>query len=123
MENNKKAPGGNQGAGIDLSKYNIDFRPQKSICFKNVNATAIASIRNVLAHWLPNGRTEGHEYVALNPTRIDRSLGSFRINLKTGRWCDFATGDAGGDLISLVSYLTGTTQIDAAKQLKKILGE
>ena len=44
-------------------------------------------------------------YVALNPTRNDRRPGSFKINIRTGRWCDFATGDRGGDPVSLVAYL------------------
>ena len=30
------------------------------------------------------------EYVALNPTRADKRAGSFKINLQTGRWADFA---------------------------------
>ena len=46
---------------------------------------------------------EGHEYVARNPTRADRRPGSFKINLRTGRWADFATGDKGGDPVSLAA--------------------
>jgi hypothetical protein len=44
-------------------------------------------------------------YVALNPTRNDRRPGSFKINIRMGRWCDFAAGDQGGDPVSLVAYL------------------
>ena len=40
----------------------------------------------------------------LVPRRADHRKGSFKINLTTGRWSDFATGDAGGDLVSLAAY-------------------
>lgn len=56
---------------------------------------------------LPGGRREGAEWVALNPTRGDRSLGSFRIHLrgpKAGVWADFATGET-GDALGLVAYI------------------
>ena len=45
--------------------------------------------------------------MARNPTRPDRRPGSFKINLTTGRWADFATGDRGGDPVSLAAYLFG----------------
>jgi putative DNA primase/helicase len=60
--------------------------------------------------------------VALNPTRTDRRLGSFKINIRTGRWADFATGDKGGDPISLVAYLEGVSQAEAARRLARMLG-
>lgn len=71
----------------------------------------------LLRQLLPNGKIEKHEYVAINPTRSDKHLGSFRINILTGRWADFATGDKGGDLISLWAYVRGLKQIDAAREL------
>lgn len=67
--------------------------------------------------WLPQGKQDGEEWVALNPRRADKHLGSFRINLKTGLWADFATGDKGGDLVSLYAYLHGTNNHQAAKEL------
>ena len=48
-----------------------------------------------------DGRICGREYVARNPRRDDRRAGSFKINVTAGRWSDFATGDKGGDPISL----------------------
>lgn len=53
------------------------------------------------------GERQGGEFVALNPTRHDRSLGSFRITLagaKAGVWIDHATGEA-GDALGLVAYV------------------
>ena len=71
---------------------------------------------------LPNGRRAGREYVALNPRRVDRSIGSFRINLNTGQWKDFATDDRGGDLIALVAWALDVRQGEAARRLAGFLG-
>jgi hypothetical protein len=91
--------------------------------FDLVNRAALAVLPSLLARWLPGGQTEGNEYTALNPRRSDRSLGSFRVNLRTGRWSDFACHDAaGGDPISLAAYLFSLSQIDAAKRLAAMLG-
>jgi hypothetical protein len=92
------------------------------IDFGRVNRAALAVWPSLLARWLPRGRREGPEYVALNPTRCDRHLGSFRINLHTGRWADFATGDGGGDPVSLAAYLSRLGQIEAAERLGEMLG-
>ncbi|HGW5373316.1 hypothetical protein ACEOH9_10290 [Pseudomonas aeruginosa] len=42
--------------------------------------------------------------------------------LADGRWHDFATGDGGGDLVSLTAYLWGVHQSDAARDLARRLG-
>ena len=77
---------------------------------------------SLLAWWLPDGKRIGCEWVAKNPTRQDRRAGSFKINVDTGRWADFATGDRGGDAISLYAYLNGLKQIEAARALRDLLG-
>ena len=76
----------------------------------------------LLARWLPDGRVQGHEFVARNPRRADRSPGSFCINLCTGRWADFATGDTGGDVVSLGAYLGDLSQVEAARRIAEMLG-
>ena len=92
------------------------------IDFRRVADAALASLESLVAEWLPGGRREGHEFKALNPTRADSKVGSFSINLNTGAWCDFATGDKGGDAISLLAYLDGVAQLEAAKRLADRLG-
>lgn len=87
-----------------------------------VNGAARASLPVLLARWLPEGRRLGREYVARNPTRPDRRPGSFKVNLASGRWADFATGDRGGDPVSLAAYLFGLTQTEAARRLAAMLG-
>lgn len=92
------------------------------IDFQTVNRVAMARLPELLARWLPGGRRAGIEYVVRNPTRLDRRLGSFRINLQTGVWADFATGDRGGDPIALLAYITGSSQLQAARALSLQLG-
>ena len=76
----------------------------------------------ILKHLLPTAKKVGNEYVALNPTRNDKNLGSFRINITTWKWADFATGDKGGDIISLYAYIKSVNQVSAAKELLKLIG-
>jgi hypothetical protein len=90
--------------------------------FDLVNRAALPLLSAVCRRLLPGGRCEGREYVALNPTRADRHRGSFRINLTTGRWADFATDDKGGDPVSLVAYLEGCSQGEAALKLSRLIG-
>ena len=64
------------------------------------------------------GEIKGEHWIALNPTRNDSNIGSFKINITNGKWADFATSDYGGDLISLYAYLNNISQIQAARKLK-----
>lgn len=96
--------------------------PRTSIDFERVNAAALANLNAILPRWLPAGRRRCAEYVALNPKRADRRLGSFSINLATGRWADFATGDKGGDVVSLAAYLFDLSQAEAARSIAAMLG-
>lgn len=93
----------------------------KPIDFARINSAALGSLPALLARWLPGGRREGCEYVARNPTRSDRRPGSFSVNMRSGRWADFATGDRGGDVISLAAYLSGKSQAEAALALAEML--
>ena len=91
------------------------------IDFARINNAALPALPALVVRWLPGGRHMGREYVALNPNRADRRPGSFRINTTTGRWCDFAIGDRGGDPVSLAAYLFNLSQADAARRLADML--
>jgi hypothetical protein len=93
-----------------------------SVDFAAVNRAALGRLPDILARWLPGGRIEGREYVVRNPKRRDHLPGSFKINMRTGRWADFAAGDRGGDPVSLAAYLAGCSQVEAAQQLAIMLG-
>lgn len=91
--------------------------------FLAVNDAALPMFESLCARWLPSGRLQSREWVACNPTRNDRRPGSFRINVDTGMWAEFAIpGVQGGDPISLRAYLEGLTQIEAARLLADELG-
>ena len=99
------------------------YAGNSSIDFKGIAAAALASAKSLLQEWLPGGRFEGREYSALNPTRNDRTLGSFKINWQTGEWSDFADPNAKGrDLISLFAYINSLDQGKAARQIAERLG-
>jgi hypothetical protein len=93
-----------------------------SLDFEGINRAALGALPVLLARWLPNGRRHGHRWHARNPTRDDRHLGSFSIDIRTGRWADFATGDTGADVINLYAYLRNIGQGDAARELASLLG-
>lgn len=90
--------------------------------FSTINAAALGRADALLEFWLPGGHFGGDEYTACNPTREDRNPGSFKVNRRTFKWADFATGDKGGDAVSLVAYLRGLSQGEAARRLAEELG-
>src|SRR4051794_30724219 len=96
--------------------------PRARLDFDGVNAAALAALPSLLARWLPKGRREGDEWVSRNPKRDDHTPGSFKVNLRTCRWGDFASGDKGGDPVSLYAYLNGKGQGDAQRELAAELG-
>ena len=115
---NRKAAGGSPTASENKqpnhNKSTIDFRA--------INFAALQRLPDILMCWLPDGKREGSEWVARNPRRVDHRVGSFKINLRTGLWADFATGDRGGDVVSLAAYLGQIKQKEAAFRLAKMLG-
>jgi len=97
-----------------MPKYaRIDFLTIRTVALRN----ALAVCNRIL----PGGRVVGNEYIVRNPKRDDRKAGSFKVNLRSGRWSDFATGERGGDLIALVAWRCDISQSKAAKSLAVLL--
>jgi hypothetical protein len=94
----------------------------RTIDFRRIAETSRANCAAIVMQWLPGGKRFGTEWCALNPRRADRRMGSFRINLHTGAWADFAIDERGGDLISLAAYLFALSQAEAALKLAQMLG-
>ena len=94
----------------------------RRVDFERVSSAALRNIEAVVRGLLPDGRREGTEWVARNPNRSDRRLGSFKVNLITGKWGDFSSGDRGGDLVSLAAFVTRTSQREACIRLGESLG-
>lgn len=90
---------------------------RRTVDFARVAAAALARAPDLLARWLPDGRLVGREWIARNPRRADGRPGSFRVNVDTGLWSDFATGDRGGDLVSLAAFLFALRQPEAAEKV------
>jgi hypothetical protein len=57
-----------------------------AIDYAGINQAALTSIPALIQRWLPDGRREGSEWIARNPHRTDHHLGSFKVNMRTGRW-------------------------------------
>ncbi len=93
-----------------------------AIDFDGINAAALHNGRSFVETLLPGGKFRSHEYIVKNPCRDDRRPGSFRFNYRSGQWKDFASGDGGADPISLVAYVRGVSQGDAARELADKLG-
>lgn len=97
--------------------------PAGSLPFQEIAARARVVLPTLLRGWLPDGRQRGRYWLgARNPTRADRKPGSFVVELRLGWWRDYATGDKGGDPISLYAYLFGLSQGQAARELAAELG-
>jgi hypothetical protein len=95
---------------------------QRRIAFRRIADAALSAAPILVPRWLPDGRREGSEWVATNPTRIDKRRGSFKVNLRTGRWSDFAVDASGGDLTALAAFLFGLSQGEAAVKIAEALG-
>lgn len=70
-----------------------------------IKAAVLAAFPELVRKWLPAGEQQGEFYVALNPMRNDRNLGSFRSNIGSGQWEDYSIGQGGRDAVSLYAYL------------------
>ena len=97
---------------------------------------SIADIREMLtqrvdevAHYYAPPAQGSYEdkglYFTLNPGRVDKSVGSFWVTLKAGRWQghwkDKATGQ-GGDLLDLIALAMNYDMTGAIKEAKLYLG-
>jgi len=89
--------------------------------FERVNGAILGGdFEATLSIWLPGGRREGAEYVCAD---ISGGSGlSFKVNINTGRWSEFAGDERGGDPVSLYAEIHGLTQGDAVRQLAQMFG-
>ena len=94
--------------------------PKGRIDFDALSRALLDAADRLVPQWLPNGRREGHEW-ACGDLHGEKG-NSAKVNLKTGLWCDFATDERGGDLISLYAAVFNLEQIDAARQLDEQMG-
>jgi putative DNA primase/helicase len=83
--------------------------------FKDISAAALPRLESLLREWLPQGKLQGREYKVGSLTgEPGRSLS---INVDTGVWKDFSTGDGGADPISLLAAIRNCSQSEAAREI------
>lgn len=88
--------------------------------FQGLATELLGQARNLLPVWLPGGRLIGREYSCSDLRGGNGD--SFKVNVDTGRWADFAGTEKGGDLISLFAAIEGIGQGDAFKRLSDDTG-
>ena len=88
-----------------------------SMDFAGLAARLLQEAPGLMAAWLPGGHIRGREYECAN---LQGGKGqSLKINMQTGLWMDFATGEKGGDLIDLFAAIRHISQGEAAKELSQ----
>lgn len=94
--------------------------PLPPIRFAELARALLDQAGTLLPQWLPDGAQRGHEYVCAG---LSGGRGtSCSVNVNTGQWADFATGEQGGDLLSLYAAIEGLTMGKAALQVARELG-
>ena len=93
---------------------------------KDIAALLARDVERVCRQLLPEGKQEGSEWVACNPSRADNHPGSFKVrltdgNVKAGFWIDFASNES-GDLLDLWSLVHHVSLAQAIKDAKLFLG-
>lgn len=87
------------------------------IRFEALADALLARAEHIVPAWLPGGHRNGHEWVCGS---LQGGKGSSTsVNLVKGAWADFATGDQGGDLISLYAAIHGLSMGKAAVQVAR----
>ena len=87
------------------------------IKFSELRDALLRDAERLLPLWLPGGVFDGPEYRCAN---LSGGHGhSCSVNWKTGAWADFATGEQGGDLISLYATIHGLSNAKAAIQVAR----
>lgn len=93
---------------------------REPIDFVRLAAELLDRIDQLVPQWLPGGHRTGPEYECADLAGGQGT--SCKVNMHTGRWADFATDDAGGDLISLYAAIHGVNNGKAAAMLMDELG-
>jgi putative DNA primase/helicase len=88
--------------------------------FEEVASAARFRTLSLLQEWFPEGKLVGREYEVGNLAGAPGN--SLRINVQSTMWSDFATGDKGGDLISLLAAKEHISQGEAARRLVEDYG-
>lgn len=84
--------------------------------FKTANALLTQNVRGVCERYLPRGQIKGTWWLVSTPWRVDKNP-SLVVHLQTGKWKDLARPEERGDLIDLISRITGDSAADVVKEV------
>lgn len=89
--------------------------------YQALNAVLLGRIEQLVTEWLPGGKKEGKEYKcgSLSGGKGDSCSVNVSGQEGLGCWSDFATGEKGGDLISLYAAIHGLGMTMAAVTLAR----
>ncbi|MDN3568956.1 hypothetical protein QWZ14_31645 [Paeniroseomonas aquatica] len=91
--------------------------------FTAINAAALPHLEHLCARWLPGGRRIGPEWRCGSlGGEAGGSLGVRLFGARAGAWQDFATGEKGGDPVSLAAAIFRIPQAEAARRIAAMLG-
>jgi hypothetical protein len=108
---------------ISTKRPNVSKAPSRiNNAEKQLNQRLMPRAEELLSRWCEEVRREGDELVMRNPSRDDMRLGSFKFNLKTGKWSDFADPDKfkGHGIVQVYAAMRGVT---TAKAIEKLAAE
>ena len=91
--------------------------------FAAINAAAAQRAEDVCRRLLPGGRRIGADWTCADLSGAPG--GSLRVCIagpRSGCWIDHATGERGGDFVSLAAAVARLTQTAAAHELARMLG-
>lgn len=97
-----------------------DRAPLPPIKFDALAKELLSRAESLLEQWLPGGVRRGHEYVCGSVRGGEGT--SCSVNLSTGMWADFSSGEKGGDLISLYAASNDLSSGKAAVQVARDYG-
>lgn len=87
--------------------------------FKKLHQETLPVLDRLLSIIFPSGKAEGREF-KVGSVRGEAGK-SLSVNLDTGVWADFATGESGGDLTTLLALKLDYKQTDAALVVQTML--
>jgi putative DNA primase/helicase len=98
-----------------------DRQPLPKINFKALGDALLPMADALVQQWIPDGVQGSNNEYRAGSVRGGKGE-SFSVNLRTGKWSDFATGEAGVDLVSLYASAYDMTPGAAAIELANAHG-
>jgi putative DNA primase/helicase len=125
MKKSLRAPlarrNGGDGSARTRSRRSYTTSPAHApLSIAAVAHAALPHLLELCRRWLPGGRIAGREWIC--GSLRGEAGGSCKVNIVTGRWSDFATGEKGGDVVSLAAAIHRLTQREAAIRIAQMIG-